>query len=122
MPSAGINRARSTTSDSVTAESLEKKTLVIVGISIGLLLLFFVICALHEGFRLLLCATQLLVIGMLSIAWEEESFVPSASLSKARRLWHFLCQFMMIVVPLASGIWLFILGVNVFIPEDDLGE
>lgn len=117
-----IIRARSAASESVTAESLEKGTLLIVGISIGLLLIFFLICALFEGVRLLLCALQLVVIGLLSVTWEEESFIPSASLSKGRRLRHFFCQFLMIVVPLASGIWLFILGVNAFMPEDAIDD
>lgn len=44
------------------------------------------------GVRLLLCAVQLVAIGLLSCVWEEESFTPSSSMPFGRRMRHFFCQ------------------------------
>ena len=60
--------------------------------------------------------------GLLSCTWEEGSFAPSASLPPVRRLRHFLCQMCMIILPIATGVWLAILGVTAFLDDDDLTE
>lgn len=44
------------------------------------------------GVRLLLCALQLVIISCLSCVWEENSYLPSASLPAGRRLRQGICQ------------------------------
>ena len=46
----------------------------------------------NSGVRLLLCAVQLVAIGVLSCVWEEETFTPSTSMPFGRRMRHFICQ------------------------------
>ena len=44
------------------------------------------------GVRLLLCALQLVIISCLSCVWEENSYLPPASLPAGRRLRQGICQ------------------------------
>merc|ERR1719352_848925 len=77
---------------------IDKQTVITVSVVIVLLAIL----------RLPMCALQVLMIGIVSIKWEEDSWLATGPNRPAR----LCCQFWMILIPFGIFVWLIILIVQ----------
>lgn len=70
-------------------------------VMLGLLVFFFGI-AFHDTARLYVCVIQLILMGVLSLSWDEESFLNSKTeMSIKERISGLFCQCGVVLTPLA---------------------
>ncbi|EKX51278.1 hypothetical protein GUITHDRAFT_103195 [Guillardia theta CCMP2712] len=79
------------------AKLLDKENVVYTAAAVAAVLAILLVCSIVESLRLPMCAIQVFLIGVVSLKWEEDSWLATGPNRPAR----LCCQFTMILIPFA---------------------
>lgn len=63
---------------------------------------------------------QLLLIGVLCMVWEEESYIFTSDAGITRKMRGLCCQLTVAIIPLATATWILMIYVGKFTKTDEI--